>query len=364
MKNTAYILLHLFLFGGCTHYPSKNQGIETIDFNRVSTEPFSQVEKTGILTNPVYTPLYFSEEMYLSDIDIIKTYKGKFFIAEKRSRKLMVFDANGMPLSLVGMRGRGPGEYLNISDFDIDDQGNIYLIDGTTDYLLIYNADYKFIESIKLPFEVELIKCLNNGNFLLALCSWNSGAFEDDMLVVVDREFNVVESVAKYDKSLIDNNLRLSNDRFVESFGKIFFHQGNIDDHVYVMDQSGHLSQTVHFDFGSQKVPYEFRNDVEPYYESKTIHNYRLLRDFVIVNDRYALGTLWDKGITKCFLLTRGDRKMYEKPYIPLDNASEYFINILDNKLVTLISTANDPVDNHAEKATWSDYRLCFYTLQ
>jgi hypothetical protein len=366
MKRIVITLLNVFFLFGCTSHPKKNVEIETIDLKKVSTKPFSLVETMGILSAPVQIPLHFSEEMYLKKIDIFKVYNKKFYVADKywRDANLIVFDSDGMPISTIGRRGRGPGEYFNIADFDIDSNGNIHLIDGNTNHLLLFTADYRFIETIKLPFSVDLIKCLDNGNYLLALSSWNTGEYENDMLVITDKKFNVLESVIKYDKSVVDNNLRLSSSHFVEAFGKIFFKQANIDDRVYVMNQDGHLNLIYHFDFGSQKVPYAYRSNLEPYFDARTLHNYRTLINFTIVNERYVLGTMWDKGITKVFLLTRGNRTMYEKPNFQPNSTSEIFLSILEDKLVTLITNTNEITESVEGKSTWSDYTLCFYTLQ
>ena len=366
MRTIVLTMLNVFFLFGCTSYPEKNIKIETIDFKKVSTKPFSLVETMGILSTPTQIPLHFSEDMYLKAIKIIKTYDKKFYVADTywRDANLIVFDSDGMPISTIGRRGRGPGEYFNITDFDIDSNGNIHLINGSTNHLLLYNADYKFIETIKLPFSVDLIKCLDNGNYLLALSSWNTGEYENDMLVITDKEFNVLESVAKYDKSVVDNNFRLSNSSFVEAFSKIFFQQANIDDQVYVMNRDGQINRVYHFDFGSQKVPNEYRSNLEAHFDEKTLHNYRSLIGFTIVNERYILGTMWDKGITKCFLFSRGNRTMYEKPRFQPNNTSEVFLSILEDKLVTAITNTNEIIGSVKGKVTWSDYTLCFYTLQ
>jgi len=327
MRSIILTSLTALLLFGCVNYSEKNSGIETVDFKRVSMKPFSQAETLDIIAASLQIPLHFTDDMYLKRIDIIKTYDKKFYIADGffRSANFIVFDSNGMPISTVGSRGNGPGEYINISDFDIDKNGYIHLVDGNRDCLLIFNSGYKYFETKKLPFDVDLIKCLDDGNYLLALSSWNTGEYENDMLVIADKELNVIESVVKHDKSIVDNNFRLSKSGFAEAFGKIFFKQANIDDIVYVLNRSGHLDLVYYFDFGSAKVPRDYRKNLEPHYETKTLHNYRTLTDFAIVNEKYALGTIWDKGMGKCFLLTRSDRTMYEKPILQPDDSSEKF---------------------------------------
>jgi hypothetical protein len=72
-----------------------------------------------------------------------------FFIA----RKLFVFDKNGKFLRQIGRTGRGPGEYLQVTDFCIDpERREIYLLDSGTRKALKYNLDTgEYISSIDLP---------------------------------------------------------------------------------------------------------------------------------------------------------------------------------------------------------------------
>ena len=60
---------------------------------------------------------------------------------------------SGKGIGKVGNVGRAPEEYLNLTDFSINKDGNIHIIDGRLDKMNIYDKNLNFITSQKLPFE-------------------------------------------------------------------------------------------------------------------------------------------------------------------------------------------------------------------
>jgi hypothetical protein len=94
-------------------------------------------------------PLETKEECLISNIVKVQFYKDKFFLHDK-SQKLLVFNTNGRFLSEIGKKGRGPGEFLELRDFDIDNDGNIYILDFQKIHK--FNIDGKFLSSFKYHF--------------------------------------------------------------------------------------------------------------------------------------------------------------------------------------------------------------------
>lgn len=45
--------------------------------------------------------------------------------------------------------GQGPEEYIQITDFAVDAEGKIFMIDGVSDKLMLYDSRGEFISSLK-----------------------------------------------------------------------------------------------------------------------------------------------------------------------------------------------------------------------
>lgn len=94
-------------------------------------------------------PLETANNCLIGEITKILFYKDRLFILE-RSRKLLAFDINGKYLFDVGQEGRGPGEYSSIRDFDIDENGNVYIL--TYQKVLQYDNDGKYLKRFSFDF--------------------------------------------------------------------------------------------------------------------------------------------------------------------------------------------------------------------
>jgi hypothetical protein len=75
------------------------------------------------------------------------------------------FDREGRCVKILHKRGRGPGEYIEISDFIIDEEQNtLEIFDMQTKKLYIYRlSDFSFIKEIPVPLTVAF-KVAKNGD--------------------------------------------------------------------------------------------------------------------------------------------------------------------------------------------------------
>jgi len=76
----------------------------------------------------------------------------RFYIYDQRQSAVFVFDSVGKFLfNTLSLKGRGPGEYLSMSDFSINRfTGNIEILDAFSFAIRVYDKDGSFIKSIRL----------------------------------------------------------------------------------------------------------------------------------------------------------------------------------------------------------------------
>ena len=99
-------------------------------------------------------PLETKNECLISNILKIRICEGKMFLLDKRN-SLMVFNTSGKFLYTIGKMGKGPGEYLELRDFDIDKNGNIYILDFRK--IHVFNNNGAFVK--KFSFNLSKIRC-------------------------------------------------------------------------------------------------------------------------------------------------------------------------------------------------------------
>ena len=176
MRNIVVLKVFLLLlfFTSCTNGNKVRTKENLIYVNRLERINNSNIPPESFIKEIKYVNLYSTDiELDFKLISKIKIHNNHFFIMDSYLSNLLVYDFNGSAIAKIGKKGNGPNEYLSVTDFDIDNNGNIYVIDGTLDKLFVYDPAFKFILKKDLPFSVDIIKVLENGNFLLGLSSWN-----------------------------------------------------------------------------------------------------------------------------------------------------------------------------------------------
>lgn len=114
-------------------------------------------------------PLETTQKCLIGQVSKVLFYKERMFILDNLN-KLFAFDTSGKFLYTVGKEGRGPGEYLELRDFDIDEFGNIFIL--SYGKILKYSLDAKFLKTFSFNFEDSKVHCnplefavKNDGNF-------------------------------------------------------------------------------------------------------------------------------------------------------------------------------------------------------
>lgn len=128
---------------------NKNEYI-TIDID--SAEEVEKLLCSSLMDPPKTIILESNKMCAIKQIHSIDIYENNIYILDDLSNKLYVFSFDGTFLYCFGHRGKGRGEYTEVSDFCIDKQGGyIYLLDPTMKTILKYNIrDREFITSVNI----------------------------------------------------------------------------------------------------------------------------------------------------------------------------------------------------------------------
>ena len=242
-----------------------------------------------------------SKDYIFSEIDKIVCHQDRFYILDWIHRKIVIYDSDGGPVGCLSRRGRGPGEYLQITDFDVDADGSVWVVDGQQDMLLHYSPEGECVESRDFPFEVEFIKVLKDGRFLFSLAPWDSSKYGGKRLIVTDRELNVEKSMLEYGE-FIDPNYAFPSVGFPATDSTIYYHRP-IDDCVYALTYSGDIVKKYVFDFGQRRVPGKARKDIGKY--RSDFGGYTMLVKSVSVGDDFIIGSVLEGKEIKDFIIDR-----------------------------------------------------------
>lgn len=221
--------------------------------------------------------------------------------------ELLVFDMNGNYIQKVGGRGRGPGEYLGISDFAIAPDGSIWIEDAVANRMIKYRKDFSYQKSFAMEVDVECMEFISDNEILVGLAPWNG---TDVQVAVMDTLFNIRRVGLKYSE-YVDPAFLFSSPKFIKS-DKGYFYSRPIDDSIYLFDTEGNIAEQYCLDFGKLSVRNEDKLDVGVKFDNGFFQDYTFLKSFGVVGDNYIIGWLFDQGADKQFVIDRKNEVMYK----------------------------------------------------
>ena len=171
----------------------------------------------------------------------------------------------------------------------------------------VYDSHFNFIASEKLPFEVDVLQCLDDGGFLLGLSSWNKDLNAGDKIIKVDSALNPLKTFCEYEKG-IDPNYWISFYHFLH-YGDCIIYNRFLDNRVYLFSENGELLKNIYFDFGKKNVPGGALKQIEQ--KEEMFDRLCCLQNFTIVDENYLLGYVWDERSDKIFLIDRTKNILY-----------------------------------------------------
>lgn len=234
-------------------------------------------------------PLYIklqnqdSEDFAFGGIKTIRIRNSHIFIMDNKQKKICVFGMDGSNVSVLDYMGRGPQEYLTITDFDVDKQNNVWIVDGQKDMIFKYSPDFELVGSTAFPFDIAQIHCIDDGSFIVKLSAWDQSKYAGAALLKLDSKFFPEKQILDYPENR-DSNIEFESSLSTYSEG-IFFND-QLDPYLYHITDAGDIDSVYHFDFGSRTVQEEYKNDIESYLDklsdcSFLFRNYRVTADFI-----------------------------------------------------------------------------------
>lgn len=253
------------------------------------------------------------DDAIFRDAHKIRFIEDKIYVLDIIGKMLLVFNEDGTFSKKIGQMGNGPGEYVMPSDFDVDLYGNIFIYNGPVEQLLKYDNNNNFIESIKLPFEIDNFSITSNNKFLFSLAKYNSGKSKDYKIVITDSLLNIEKEYLKYEE-YYDPNFILET--FIQNENNEIVYYKPIDDYVYLFTED-ELIEKFHLNFKEKTVPLDLRKDIHAL-KNKYADNYSFVLTTPIVLKDYLLGMMVDSNKLKFFIYSRINKGLYidSNPYI------------------------------------------------
>lgn len=234
------------------------------------SEPETTVSKLSDFATTIdYIPLQTTQVSLMGrfSLKIINSDKGFFILNDD---EIFLFDLNGKFLFKLNKSGRGPEEFLSITDFDVShDNKFLSVYSGINKKIVLYsihNSGFSFHKSISLgdpaPYRVAMVP--ETDKIFLSIPPW-SGT-EPSLSLLINAEGDTVHfkpNCYKYDMLRTRKSMAL-NEMIVYSFENIVCFKEEFSDTLFYADAQDNLFKPrIIFDSHGTLLKAEMRGSPE-----------------------------------------------------------------------------------------------------
>ena len=294
-RHIIYLITILFLLCACTHNKHESQHIQIID---LLSDAADSIGYSLFVDSIRYIPLEATDECLIGKIKDVYIGRERVFVLDAKTQTVWMFDRNGHYLNKLSRRGEGPGEYVNMQQFEVDEKNRqLILLDIWTNKLLFYDWEGTFLKDVRPEMTAMDFKILPEGDFVVSQEGYDK---ETAGVYHVDSSGKTITQLVKRNShSSVYHEL---NWELCSVAGDVAFMSPIFENDVY------------HFDGKELSRPYTF--DMQPALK----HHYgpdasfRNLKDFVrtqyIETDHWIYAAYWSAAHDlRYFLFSKQERK-------------------------------------------------------
>jgi len=179
--------------------------------------------------------LVLPDSIFVSNVNKLKFFEEKILILDKKFSKLLVFDNSGKFLGSVGALGFGPGEFQEITDFEV--KFGVISVYSKADFKIFrFNlSNLSFIDSIKIDFFANSMIQLSENEFLFYVNHNPSDFSKNKNIIFLNTKSDESKMFFEYDQTKSNSVIDFSG--FLEGKeGEIYFSLP-FDNKVFVFDE-------------------------------------------------------------------------------------------------------------------------------
>jgi hypothetical protein len=306
MKSKCLFLL-IFISSSCIEKIDSQSIIDPRVFAK------NEISLAEIADDIRYIPL--DNNIPIGDIVLAKFTKNSIYV-KISNIGLIAFNRDGKMPKKIGSVGRGPGEYLYCTSFDVDEINQTIYIKDMDEIIKVYSKHGNFLRSIPLkhfePFHFNDILISNSNLFVFEYITMGHGKFN---WLVLD---TLGKLIKKKENSIPGFRSGMGADGGIYKFENKIYYWNMYNDTVFSISPDLSYKASYIFPPGDYRMPRSPITDRSGY----------IVPRFIFETNRYLMFEYFDKTRFADALIDKSSRKSFIN-YLEPDHTGG-FINNLD----------------------------------
>jgi len=218
-------------------------------------EPDNEIIKLSDIST-VYDIIKLKDDSsnVIGNIDKFICRNDRIYILDSYgSKSIFVFDETGELILKINNVGKGPGEYLYPTDFDINDNnGEIHVLDSNQRKLIVYDKRGIYVREIHLKFSPFSFAVTKDDKYIFSL-----GNYPNDNLkkiIITDSNGNIIKYSKKVHINSEFKNLMLGEQKEIHHINNKIYITPLQQNKVYIYAQD-EVAEKYTLDFGKYNLP-------------------------------------------------------------------------------------------------------------
>ncbi len=223
------VLLLWFIVTACVNEPKRQDDVRVITLDVTRQADISEF----VSSFDGCVPLETNEDCLVDEIRKLKISGDTIYIADET--KITMFSLrDGSYLGNIHKHGRGPGEYIILTDFDVFDS-RLYVLSNVDREIIMYNASGDVLRTINTGEGFSNLSVIDEDNIWLYSSDSNDSMYN---FILIGPDADVK---AKYDKFSKNQSYTIEDITFCGSASDTLYVSQYYDNIVYSLHHDGYV---------------------------------------------------------------------------------------------------------------------------
>ena len=212
-----------------------------------------------ITNSLIFVKLETNKNCLISIIDNLLFIEDKIIVVDKnnRQKKAFIFSSKGKFIAQIGNIGKGPHEYIHLSNILIDYENNqILILDGVSQNIFYYDLFGKLIKKRKSYYYIARIGMLNN-HFVIHQIKDNNlhlPNLKEHQIIVADSSWKIIKKAFTYNFPVYNPKIYIYNKHSFNIMGNRILYSPLYTNSIYEFNGFDNVKLKYILDLGDKDI--------------------------------------------------------------------------------------------------------------